>query len=938
MIQELRAGDPREVGGYRTVARLGAGGMGEVFLGRSASGRLVAVKTVRAELSGDDDFRVRFRREVDASRRVSAFHTAAVVAADADATPAWMVTEYIPGPSLEEAVRAHGAFPVHALRVLGAGLAEALEAIHACGLIHRDLKPSNILLAEDGPRVIDFGIARALEGSTVTRTGFMVGSVGFLSPEQLLADRITPAADVFALGAVLCAAAGLAPFGSGSAQAMLFRVVHQQPELAGLPDELRDIVASCLAKDPAERPRPMDLVHALSEGPAGDWLPPAVLASIAERRSQAQELARATAVGASPDRTEPDLTEPDLTGPGLTGPGLTPPGTTTAADSPASTSSWRNRVSGFPDAVPAPVPPPPPSTTPPPWPHDASGYPDAVPVPPPPSSVPHSLPPLHLYPPPAPPARRRLDRLPGGSRVWVPLIVVTALGVLAGLGTLTALLVNKDKGGQAENSSGPNTPALPPQRGGTVTVSINADSTSLDPAGVSYRPFGDGQRMSALYDPLVVFTPSTGKVTPFLAKGLTSSPDGFTWTLELRPGVRFSDGSTLDADAVKFNWDRFADPAVKSVHAGAVRGLTTRVVDPTHLSITLPYPDLTFDHLLASDLSYVASPTAVRKDPSGFGANPVGAGPFKLQSWERGRKQTFVRNTDYWRGPDKPYLDTLVFAVDSDQPVAPVIARTADLNFQSANRDVAQARSAGLELRPTTEPGGIMMTFNAGRAPFDDPRARKAVALALDADALARSAQSGVTVSTSVVPSDSPVSEGLPQQPAKDATEAQRLLDQLAAEGKPLAFTVVCGANEQSTMEAAKAQLARYRNVTMTVQVSQQYDQLMATRQYDAIWTYATGPDITTWLYTQTRGGVSPSGYQDAAVDAAWTAVRSATSDQARKTAYATLLAALNNDPPWWVYGRISLNAVHVKDALTGLDSAYADGILQWADVARAKP
>lgn len=979
MIQPLRAGDAAEIGGYRVFARLGAGGMGEVFLGRSASGRLVAIKVVRSELSEDPDFRIRFRREVDASRRVSAFHTAAVVAADADATPAWMVSEYIPGPSLEEAVRQHGPFPVQALRVLGAGLAEALEAIHASGLIHRDLKPSNILLAEDGPRVIDFGIVRALEGATVTQTGFMVGSVGFLSPEQLMADRITAAADVFALGAVLCAAAGLAPFGGGSAQAMLYRVVHTEPDLAGLPEQLREIVTACLAKDPAERPRPMDLVHMLTPGPTGDWLPPAVLGSIFERREHAQQIARLPGpggLGGSAQSTESTESATPSWAAGVTGAGgasgvagttgVTPAagvGTTgmtgVGPAAPAGGAGFgvpkppgdagtppggigRSGVRG--DDVPyvpsAPVPPPPSGSSVPPPPHGfAHGSGPGAP----PATWPASYPPGPLHaplPPHTPPRGTRLDRLPGGRRVWLTAIIATALIVLAGAGIATALLLGGDDGRRTTAGPTGSGTGAAPRKGGTLTVSINADSTSLDPFTTWYQAFGDGQRMAALYDPLVVFTQSSGKVEPHLAKSLAASPDGYTWTLELRPNVRFSDGTPLDAEAVKFNWQRHGEPAVKSAHANAVRGLSLVVVSPTRLDISLPAPDRTFDHLVADELAYIASPTALRANPEGFGKQPVGAGPFKLESWTPGDKQVFVRNPDYWQGPDKPLLDSLVFDVDTQKPVGPVIEGVADVNFQSATRDLQQARSAGLELVPTLNTGGVMLGFNAGRAPFDDRRARQAVAYALDGEALARDTGGTVTATRSVIPSTSPLrAQGLPGQPEPDKAKAQALFDELAREGKPVRFTVLAGQGEQRAMDAIKAQLAGFRNVTMDYRLADAagFGDALTKRDFQGVWGYESGSDLDTWLFALTRSGYDANylAYGNTAVDAAWDSVRAAATPQAKTAAYRTLLQALAADPPWWLYAEIAVFAVQRKGAVVGLDGAYADGILRWDRVGR---
>ncbi|MET8828218.1 serine/threonine-protein kinase [Streptomyces sp. NPDC004610] len=244
------------IGPYVIERRLGEGGMGSVYLARSRGGRAVAVKVTRAELAADDGFRARFRAEVTAARAVGGFHTAPVVDADPDANPPWLATAYVPGPTLAEHVRAHGPMEAGELKGLGAALAEALAAIHACGLVHRDLKPGNIIMAADGPRVIDFGIARAVESTRLTATGHTFGTPGFLAPEQAMGDDVTGAADMFALGAVLVAAAGGSAFGEGTPMGMMYRSVHESPDLSAVPPLLRELVASCLVKDPLQRPTP----------------------------------------------------------------------------------------------------------------------------------------------------------------------------------------------------------------------------------------------------------------------------------------------------------------------------------------------------------------------------------------------------------------------------------------------------------------------------------------------------------------------------------------------------------------------------------------------------------------------------------------------------------------------------------------------------------
>jgi hypothetical protein len=245
--------------------------MGEVFFGRSRAGRPVAVKLIYPSFANDAGFRRRFRHEVEAGRQVGGFHAAQVVDADPDAERPWMATAFIAGPSLDQILKEHQALPLDSVRVLGAGVAEALGAIHTAGLIHRDLKPSNILLAEDGPHVIDFGVARAIDASGVTARS---GTAGFMAPEVLMGQALTSACDVFALGMVLAHAVGSRPFGLGPAEAIAYRVVHEEPDLGGLDPQIRAVVAACLAKEPSERPTPAQILELLADPhPPGHWLP-----------------------------------------------------------------------------------------------------------------------------------------------------------------------------------------------------------------------------------------------------------------------------------------------------------------------------------------------------------------------------------------------------------------------------------------------------------------------------------------------------------------------------------------------------------------------------------------------------------------------------------------------------------------------------------------
>lgn len=254
-IAPRTAGDPPELGGYEIRGRLGKGGMGMVYLGATRSGRLLAIKVIHPESVGEHEFRARFRREVSAATRVRSRRTAVVVDFDVDAPSPWLATEYVPGPTLAQAIAELGSLPEPAVRELVAGLAEALDAIHREGLVHRDVKPTNVLLGPDGPVLIDMGIVSDADATSLTGTGVQPGTPQFMSPEQARGEAVTIASDVWSLGAVAhLAAAGTPPFGTGSLATVTYRIVHETPDLGALPPGLRHMVGACLAKDPAARP------------------------------------------------------------------------------------------------------------------------------------------------------------------------------------------------------------------------------------------------------------------------------------------------------------------------------------------------------------------------------------------------------------------------------------------------------------------------------------------------------------------------------------------------------------------------------------------------------------------------------------------------------------------------------------------------------------
>ncbi|MFD7909670.1 serine/threonine-protein kinase [Streptomyces sp. NPDC059752] len=289
-FQPLRADDPAVVGGYRLAAVLGAGGMGKVYLSYTPGGRPIALKVIRPEFGEDPEFRRRFQQEVRAAERVQGLYTAPVIDSDTEGAQPWLATAYVPGPSLAHAVARHGALPVRSVLLLTVGVAEALHVIHGAGIVHRDLKPANVLLASDGPRVIDFGIARAADSTALTSTGVSVGTPAFMAPEQASAGAVTPATDVFALGQIAAfTAIGASVFGDGPSHAVLYRIVHEDPDLSALPEQLRPVVSRCLSRDPGDRPtltEIIELCNAASEVPlhqGEDWLPRDVAGSLTER-------------------------------------------------------------------------------------------------------------------------------------------------------------------------------------------------------------------------------------------------------------------------------------------------------------------------------------------------------------------------------------------------------------------------------------------------------------------------------------------------------------------------------------------------------------------------------------------------------------------------------------------------------------------------------
>ncbi|MGC5005174.1 serine/threonine-protein kinase [Streptomyces sp. NBC_00353] len=488
-MDKLGSGDPQRIGAYRLLGRLGAGGMGQVYLARSDRGRTVAIKLVRRELAEQQEFRDRFRQEVRAARRVGSAWTAPVLDADTEAAVPWVATGYVAGPSLQATVSgragapagpgpgAYGPLPERSVRSLGAGLARALRSIHSADLIHRDLKPSNILLTIDGPRVIDFGIARALDTVTdggLTRTGSLVGSPGFMAPEQVRGERVTAACDVFCLGSVLAyASTGRLPFSGADNEvhALLFRIAQEEPDLTGVPVDLADLVRDCLLKDPAARPTTDAILERLVEGEAAEpWLPGALIAQLGRHAVELldSEDPEESAGAAGPQDAVPPVGNP-----------LPPP-----AQTPGAVHALPTVIGTQPPApAPAPVPgfgPPLPGPPPPGQPAPGYGYPQ-LPAQPHPGQG-YGYPQQHpgfgptppygpLHPTVAPGAQPAPTRRSTGSTI--ALVAVAVLVAIGAGGSVYALMSDDGK-----------KPAAPP----TASPSASSDSPAPDDSPSSTGP------------------------------------------------------------------------------------------------------------------------------------------------------------------------------------------------------------------------------------------------------------------------------------------------------------------------------------------------------------------------------------------------------------------------------------------------------------------
>lgn len=486
VFQPLAGDDPVTIAGYRLAAKLGAGGMGKVYLSYTPGGRPVAIKVIRPEFGEDPEFRRRFAQEVQSAQRVQGLFTAPVIDADTDGAQPWLATAYVPGPSLADAVVAHGALPVEAVLLLIAGMAEALHVIHGAGIVHRDLKPSNVLLAADGPRVIDFGIAYAADATSLTGSGVTIGTPSFMAPEQAAGRRVTPATDIFALGQVAAfAATGSPTFGEGTSHGVLYRIVHEEPDLTGVPERLMELVSRCLAKDAEARPSVTEVIALCQTANAEtvlrrpeDWLPSPVAADITVRAAAPAPVqtppppAAAPSAAYSPTAPAAPSTPPPGFGPPVTPPpGQAPPPVAQIPQSPAT----QHPAPQHPYPVQAPAGQTAQAHTPAPFP---AGYPVQA------QTHPGHLPPQG--PATVPPAKRR-----GGRVAAIAVAIALVVGV-AGGGTAYFLL--KDDGKASQSSE--------PAKGGSIPAKNHATPSPAAEEGGDGSPGATTDPMpSATVDP-----------------------------------------------------------------------------------------------------------------------------------------------------------------------------------------------------------------------------------------------------------------------------------------------------------------------------------------------------------------------------------------------------------------------------------------------------
>jgi peptide/nickel transport system substrate-binding protein len=443
--------------------------------------------------------------------------------------------------------------------------------------------------------------------------------------------------------------------------------------------------------------------------------------------------------------------------------------------------------------------------------------------------------------------------------------------------------------------------------GGSATINLVTESRGLDPFTGTMSSVADYSRLNAIYDVLVYAEPRTNAVKPRLAESLATTDGGRTWRLALRSGVNFSDGTPLDAAAVKFTWDRMADPATRSLYGSSLRGVTTQVTDPRTLTVTLAQPNTRFDQVVAAHLAYVVSPTAYQKDPQGFARKPVGAGPYLLKEWVQGAQQTYTRNPGYWQ-PGKPYLDEVVFktVTDQQQSFNSVSTGGSDLAITLDARNAALAKDAGFDVAELAlnGPGGVL--FNMAKAPFDDPRARQALSLALDPAGFTKIMYEGkaVTPKGLFAADSTQIDQAAVPAPHQDRAKAEQLARQLADEGKPLNFSLIVpqSTNSAKIAEYLQQQWSLVPGISVRVELTEigtMTNKVLANRDYQAAYyNVATPGEPVLWNTLYSKSPNNWLNYSSPAADAALEASRAAATPEELKAAYTRLAQTVAAEVP----------------------------------------
>lgn len=499
--------------------------------------------------------------------------------------------------------------------------------------------------------------------------------------------------------------------------------------------------------------------------------------------------------------------------------------------------------------------------------------------------------------------------------------------------------------GCGSDKDAPPTPGGTPKQGGSLTMTVPGDAASFDPAQTSFVAAADGNRMSAVYDALVVTDPATGTVQPQIAERL--APDGnnmLQWNLTIKPNVTFSDGTPYDANAVKVNWDRHRDISIGSFQSMAAINIKTLAVDaanPLLLHISLNTANANFDRIVARNLAFIASPKALA-DPGKLRDHPVGAGPFMLKEWVPGQKQVFVKNPNYWQ-KDKglPYLDEIVINVDMDvKRGVESLGKSSDLMVTVDPANIGLGKSKGLGVEELHLNGGAMVLFNNLKGPFTDVRARQAVAYALSGAEINDKFYNGAgTPAKGIFGSTSPLANNQVSAPENNGDKAKELFDQVTKNGtKPLQFTYITPA-APTTVDVARfiqQKLSAYRGVEMKIQQVDIATYIRTVRKGGDGWTAAVGQqwidDPEPGIYDLLHGGMAAfgnsAGYDNATVNKALDEARLTTDTGERRDAYTRVQTQLNEDMPFWVYQE-AVSAALFTPKVTGLQ-LFNDGLVRW--------